>query len=69
MLPDLSPLFSRKEVADLLNVSTRTVARWELTGVLKPIRLSRRAVRYSPQEIQRFVADGQTQSKGAACLK
>ena len=66
MPPEYSPLLSRKEVACFLNVTTRTVARWELNGTLKPIRLSRRAVRYNLCDIQRFVVNGQISQKEGA---
>lgn len=66
MSAELPPFISRREVARLLNVSTRTIARWALTGALKPVRLSNRALRYCQHDVQRLIADGQTSQKEAA---
>ena len=44
-------LLSRREAAELLTVSTRTVARLEDRGKLTPIRLSSRTIRYARKDV------------------
>lgn len=48
-------LRTRKEAAALLQVSTRTVVRYEQDRRLTPIRLSSRAVRYDDHEIEKLI--------------
>lgn len=54
---DAKQLLSRQEVADILTVSTRTIARWERKGLLSPIRLSSRIIRYSREEVDALLAE------------
>ena len=49
-------LLNRKEAAATLGLSPQTLAKWAMTGRnLSVIRLGNRAVRYSSQEIERFI--------------
>jgi hypothetical protein len=47
-----SPLLSRKEVAEKLKVSVRTVIRMESRGLLNPVRLSRCIIRHRSDSIE-----------------
>ncbi len=51
-------LLSRKAVAALIGVSTMTLKRWEKRGMLHPLKLSERLVRYRPEEIEKFLEEG-----------
>lgn len=51
-------LLKKKDVADRLNVSTRTIGRYVKLGLLKPIRISEQVVRFEPEELDRFLRDG-----------
>ncbi|HPY31120.1 MAG TPA: helix-turn-helix domain-containing protein [Verrucomicrobiota bacterium] len=54
----LYSLLSRKQTADLLGVSTRTLRRMERRGELDPIRISSRLVRYSASQIRELLTRG-----------
>ncbi|MCG8602258.1 MAG: helix-turn-helix domain-containing protein, partial [Verrucomicrobiales bacterium] len=51
-------LLTKKEVADALRVSTRTVCRYVKLGWLVPIRLSEQVVRFDQDEVERFISEG-----------
>lgn len=53
----LRPLLSRREVADLLGVSTRSVARYTEDGYLPCVRLPSGTVRYRPEDVDAFIAE------------
>ena len=55
----LKPLFySRREVAQLLNVGVRTIERWVAEGKLPPgIRHSYKVLRWPAEEIHRFIEE------------
>ena len=55
MTQDDTELLSRQEVADLLTVTPRTIARWEKKNLLTPIRLSSRIIRYSRSEVEELL--------------
>ena len=57
-------LLTKKEVADALRVSTRTVARYMKLGWLVPIRLSDQVIRFDQAEVERFVENGVVGSPG-----
>lgn len=44
-------LLTRREVAEVLKVSTRTIQRMELRGRITPVYLSSKAVRYRRSDI------------------
>jgi excisionase family DNA binding protein len=50
MLPD--------EVAQLFNVTTRTLRRWNVEGVLKGVRLGPRVVRYRRSDVEAAMSRG-----------
>lgn len=50
-------LLSRLEVAEVFNISTRTVARWEEKGLLKPIRITSRLIRYQKRDIDALIEE------------
>lgn len=48
-------LLTRREVADSLHVSERTVRRMEATGDLSPVKVGGRAVRFHSEELRRYL--------------
>lgn len=51
------PLLSRQDVTARLNVSKRTIQRWELRGKLTPIKLDDQIVRYSALEVEALITN------------
>jgi excisionase family DNA binding protein len=51
----MQELLSTREVADRLNVTIETVRRYCRSGELKCIRLSKRLIRVSLEELERFI--------------
>lgn len=53
-------MVTRKQISDQLNISTKTVSRWEQKGWLKPFRIGK-IIRYRQSEvdalIQSLIAD------------
>lgn len=56
--PMAEKLMTKKDVADRLNVSTRTIGRYVKLGLLKPIRISEQVVRFKPDEVEHFIEKG-----------
>lgn len=54
--PD-AKLLTRKEVATALRVHTRTLARWEEKGLIKPLKFSARSIRYRWEDVERLIAE------------
>lgn len=54
--------FSRAELAEMFRVTPQTVIRWQLAGLLTAIHLCSGSVRYSREEVDRFIA-AQTEAK------
>lgn len=50
-----SPLLTRAEVAELLQISKATVRRYEKDCKLRPVRLSPRVVRFMKEDIEKLV--------------
>lgn len=50
--PEKKSLLTRAEVAGFLGISKHTVWNLERRGLLKPIRLSRRTLRYKAEEVE-----------------
>jgi predicted DNA-binding transcriptional regulator AlpA len=48
-------LLSREQVAELLSVSKMTIKRYEKRGMLHPVILSSRSIRYHSQDVQKLV--------------
>lgn len=55
----LSPLWTRKQVADALGLCVHSVARYTRAGLLPCIKLNRRVVRYDPGAVQAFIRSAQ----------
>jgi excisionase family DNA binding protein len=55
-----SPLLTKKEVADLLRVSTRTVENLTNRGILPKITLGTKMVRYPEAGIKRLLEESTT---------
>lgn len=56
--PMAEKLLTKKDVAERLNLSTRTIGRYVKLGLLKPIRISEQVVRFNPVEVERFIENG-----------
>ncbi len=52
----LEPRLSRKEVAKLLSVTTRTVQRWEEAGLLVPEYINSRVIRYRQSNVLSLIS-------------
>jgi hypothetical protein len=50
-------LVSRREAADMLGINPRTVREYERRGLLSPIRLNCRVIRYRREELERLIDD------------
>lgn len=50
-------LLTGREVAERLNVSTKTVLRWALEGEIPSIRLSNRAIRFREPAIEQWLVN------------
>ncbi len=48
-------LLSREQVAELLSVSKMTIKRFEKRGMLNPVILSPRSIRYHSQDVQKLI--------------
>lgn len=48
-------LWSREQVAEILSVSRMTVKRLEKRGLLNPVILSSRSIRYHSQDVQKLI--------------
>lgn len=57
MRSDFEPLMNRRQAAQYLGVSPRTIAVWDQTGRydLRPIKVGPRLVRYRREELDRFL--------------
>ena len=53
--PDTSLLLTRKEAADRLRKSTRTLDRYIAEGIIKPVQFSERTVLFRTADIAAFV--------------
>jgi hypothetical protein len=51
----LSPLLTRKQVADALGVCVHSVARYTRAGLLPCLRINRRVIRYDPRAVEAFL--------------
>lgn len=54
---DLSPgcLLSRKEVAQIVGVHPGSIKRYEKKGLLKPVKINQRLIRYHRETVEEFV--------------
>lgn len=51
-------LISKREVARMLSVSTRTVDRYRAAGLFKVVKLNRHTVRFNKEQIDEAVRKG-----------
>jgi excisionase family DNA binding protein len=51
-------ILTKREAADLLRISIRTLERWERMGKISPTRLSPGTVRYRKSDIERLIEEG-----------
>jgi excisionase family DNA binding protein len=58
-------LLTGRQVADQLGISTKTVLRWALEGELPSIRLSNRAIRFRPDQLEQWLDQRATPAQGA----
>lgn len=49
------PLLTRKDLRTLFRVDTSTLRRWEQWGLLKPLRLGHRTIRYLRSDVERAI--------------
>lgn len=49
---------TRKQIADLFQITIPTVLRWEKAGRLKAVRLGTGSVRYRVSDVEAFIANG-----------
>lgn len=59
------PFLSRSQVATRFGVCTKTIKRWENSGLLTPIVVNSRVVRYQASEVEQLVANALRQSVGS----
>jgi DNA-binding transcriptional MerR regulator len=50
-------LLSRRDVAELFGVVPVTIKRWEQKGILTPIKVNERIVRYHPDEVNKLIGE------------
>jgi predicted site-specific integrase-resolvase len=55
ILKPSSVLLTRRQVAELLAVSTESVKRYTRRGLLPSIKLNSRVIRYRPEDVQRMI--------------
>jgi excisionase family DNA binding protein len=60
------PLLTARAVADLLGVSAETVLRWTRRGELPAIRLPGGAIRFHPEELERWLIERATPARGVS---
>lgn len=56
---EIEPLLSRQQAAPLLGVHVKTLPRWEKQGLIRPLRLTGRVVRYRRSEIERILREAE----------
>lgn len=50
--------FTRKQIAELFQITIPTVLRWEKAGRLRAVRLGTGSVRYRISDVEAFIANG-----------
>lgn len=53
-----SPLWTRRQVAEALQLCVHSVARYSRDGLLPCIKLNQRVVRYDPDVVRSFIKSG-----------
>jgi predicted site-specific integrase-resolvase len=49
-------LLNPKELGDVLGVSRKSIRRYELAGLLNPIKINQRVIRYAYSDIQKMLS-------------
>ena len=49
-------LLNPKQLGDMLGVSRKSIRRYELAGLLNPIKLNKRVIRYASSDIQKMLS-------------
>lgn len=57
-------LMRRREAAEMLGVSERTLARWHRDGVLRAVRMGPRLIGYDRETLRRFAQGGAQECAG-----
>lgn len=52
-----SELLTKNDIAEMLKVTTRTISRYVSSGILTPIRISEKVVRFRSEEVDRLIAE------------
>ena len=52
-------LLSRKDLKDIFQVDTSTLRRWEMWGLLRPLRLGHRTIRYRLRDVERAIREAE----------
>ncbi len=60
--PQRMSLWTRKDVAEFLNVSTETVKRYQRDGKLAAVIQGHRTIRYRPEDVMAFIDNRLMQS-------
>ena len=56
-LSHMDPLLTVQDVADRLSVDPKTVRRWAWSGELPFVKLSSKAIRFTPDAVDAFIAE------------
>lgn len=55
MKSEMEPMLTRQQVAEWLNVSTKTIRRLELRGSIARVSISKVGVRYLKKDVEDFI--------------
>lgn len=62
----MTGLFTAREVAEMLGVSTETVLRWVRAGKLPAVRLPSGQIRFEPDALDAWITERATLGRGAS---
>jgi predicted site-specific integrase-resolvase len=54
--PVCDELLTPKQLGDMLGVSRKSIRRYELAGLLNPIKINKRVIRYATSDINRMLS-------------
>ena len=52
-------LLSRKDLKDIFQVDTSTLRRWEMWGLLRPLRMGHRTIRYRLRDVEQAIKEAE----------
>lgn len=61
----LDRLLSREDLRELFGVDTSTLRRWETWGLLRPLRLGHRTIRYRQRDVEEALRRAEEEGGGA----